>query len=272
MLNHNAVAESAIARTSRAITMQKLRNEHRIGRDGYKRIFDLAVITLSHLLLFPLWLLLWTVIPLVIWMEDRGPVFYMQERLGKGGRRFTIIKFRTMIRDAEALTGQVWASENDERVTKVGRTLRNLRLDEMPQVINIVKGEMSLVGPRPERPLLTEQFDFQIPGFSKRLQVKPGVAGLAQLRGGYSAKPRTKLRYDLLYIQKMNPWLDTWLLFVSVPVTIRRWFAGTAMQESSGDLPSVKSQGAVPESRSRSCQSRQYGASAIPTLEVLKTD
>ena len=257
MLNHNAVAGSAISRAPHAITIQDLPDENQIVRDGYKRIFDLAVIMLSHLLLFPLWLLLWTVIPLMIWLEDRGPVFYMQERLGKGGKQFTIIKFRTMIRDAETLTGQVWASENDERVTRVGRTLRNLRLDEMPQIINIVKGEMSLVGPRPERPFLTEQFDFQIPGFSKRLQVKPGVAGLAQLRGGYSTKPRNKLKYDLLYIKKMNPWLDTWLLFVSVPVTIQRWFTGTAMQESNGDLPSMKSWDAVSEARPRSCQSHQ---------------
>lgn len=192
--------------------------------DGYKRPFDLAFLILSHLLLFPIWLLLWTFIPLAIWMEDRGPVFYVQERLGQGGKPFGIIKFRTMIRHAEALTGQVWASENDERVTRVGRTLRKLRLDEMPQVVNIIRGEMSLVGPRPERPMLARQFDKQVPGFSQRLSVKPGVAGLAQLRGGYAASPRNKLRYDVLYIKRMNLWLDLRLLFVSVPVMIGHCF------------------------------------------------
>ena len=192
--------------------------------DGYKRPFDLAFLFLSHLLLFPIWLLLWTFIPLAIWMEDRGPVFYVQERLGQFGKPFGIIKFRTMIRHAEALTGQVWARENDERVTRVGRTLRKLRLDEMPQVVNIIRGEMSLVGPRPERPFLARQFDKQVPGFSQRLLVKPGVAGLAQLRGGYAASPRNKLRYDVLYIKRMDPWLDIRLLFVSVPVMIRHCF------------------------------------------------
>ncbi len=196
-------------------------------RDSYKRTFDLTIIILSYLLFLPLWLLLWTVIPLMIWVEDWGPVFYTQERLGKGGRRFTIVKFRTMIHNAEALTGPIWASDDDERITRTGRLLRKLRLDEIPQVVNIVKGEMSLVGPRPERPLLTEQFDREVPGFSKRLQVQPGVAGLAQLKEGYTASPRSKLKYDLLYIRKMNPWLDLWLLFASVPVTIQRWFTQT---------------------------------------------
>ena len=186
-----------------------------------KRIFDIAFIIVSHLLLFPLWLLLWTFIPLMIWLEDRGPVFYLQERLGRGGHQFKIIKFRTMVQNAEDNTGQVWARENDERITKVGRTLRHLRLDEMPQIINVLKGTMSLVGPRPERPVLAERICEQIPGFSKRLQVLPGIAGLAQWRGGYSAPPRNKLRYDLLYIKRMNLGLDARLLVLSVLFTIR---------------------------------------------------
>jgi len=255
MLNPNAVAGSAISQTPRALVVQDLPDEAQVVRDGYKRTFDLVVIMLSHLLFLPFWLLLWTMIPLMIWLEDRGPVFYRQERLGQGGRRFTIFKFRTMIRNAEVLTGPVWASENDERATKVGRTLRRLRLDELPQVVNIVKGEMSLVGPRPERPFLAEQFDRRIPDFSKRLQVKPGVAGLAQLRGGYATKPQHKLKYDLLYIKRMSPWLDARLLLIAVPVTIQRWFTSTAVRENGYDLSAGESRNPVlgiqPHSQSR---------------------
>lgn len=191
-------------------------NTSDVVRDGYKRPFDLAVIILAHLLLFPLWIVLWIVVPLAIWLGDRGPVFYTQERVGRRGRLFNVIKFRTMIVDAEAQTGPIWAAEDDPRITKVGGVLRRVRLDEMPQVINIVRGEMSLVGPRPERQVLFEQFNRQISGFSQRIRVRPGVAGLAQVRGDALTNPRCKLRYDNLYIEKMSPWLDCKLLVLSV--------------------------------------------------------
>ncbi len=191
-------------------------NASDVVRDGYKRPFDLAIIILAHLLLFPLWVVLWIVVPLAIWLGDRGPVFYTQERVGRRGRLFKVIKFRTMIVDAEAQTGPIWAAEDDPRITKVGGVLRRVRLDEMPQVINIVRGEMSLVGPRPERQVLFEQFNRQISGFSQRIRVRPGVAGLAQVRGDALTNPRCKLRYDNLYIEKMSPWLDCKLLVLSV--------------------------------------------------------
>ena len=192
-----------------------------ITRDRYKRPFDLTFIILAHLLLLPLWVVLWIVIPLAIWLGDRGPVFYSQERYGRYGRRFKVIKFRTMVKHAEAQTGPVWASEDDARVTMVGRLLRRTRLDEMPQIINIVRGDMSLVGPRPERPVLAEQFAHQSPAFSQRLRVRPGIAGLAQVRGNYSTRPRNKLRYDNLYIKVMSPWVDLKLIFLSVWVVLR---------------------------------------------------
>ena len=141
-------------------------NESIDMRGGYKRVFDLAVIIITYILLFPLWLIAWIFVPLAIWLEDRGPVFYAQERIGWRGKHFKVLKFRTMIQDAERQTGQVWAAEDDPRLTTVGKTLRRLHLDEIPQVINIVKGEMSLVGPRPERPALAEQFNREVPGFS----------------------------------------------------------------------------------------------------------
>ena len=128
------------------------------------------------------------------------------------GKHFKVLKFRTMIQDAERQTGQVWAAEDDPRLTKVGKTLRRLHLDEIPQVINIVRGEMSLVGPRPERPALAEQFNREVPGFSQRLRVRPGIAGLAQVRGSYWTDPSYKLKYDNLYIETMSPWLDIKLL------------------------------------------------------------
>ena len=191
-------------------------------RDGYKRAFDLATIILAHVLLFPLFAALWIVIPLVIWLGDRGSVFYVQERVGRSGRRFNVKKFRTMNREAESQTGPVWAADQDRRATKVGRFLRTFRLDELPQVINILKGEMSIVGPRPERPELVEQFSREVPTFSDRLRVRPGVAGLAQVQGNAQTRPRDKLRYDNLYIETLSPCMDIRLLFLSVWVVLRR--------------------------------------------------
>ena len=190
--------------------------------DGYKRPFDLAVIILAHLLLFPLFMVLWIGIPLAIWLGDRGPPFYFQERVGRSGKRFQVIKFRTMVSDAESETGPVWAAERDSRTTRVGRFLRALRLDELPQVINILRGEMSVVGPRPERPELVERFSRDVPGFSERIRVRPGVAGLAQVRGTAQTRPRDKLRYDNLYIGTLSPWMDIKLVVLSVWVVLRR--------------------------------------------------
>ena len=197
-------------------------NRSDVIHDGYKRPFDLTIIILAHLLLFPLFVVLWIGISLAIWVGDRGPVFYLQERVGRRGRRFNVIKFRTMVSDAESETGPVWAAERDSRTTRVGRILRAFRLDELPQVINILKGEMSVVGPRPERPELVERFSRDVPGFSERIRVRPGVAGLAQVRGTAQTKPRDKLRYDNLYIETLGPWMDIKLLFLSVWVVLRR--------------------------------------------------
>ncbi len=191
-------------------------------RDSYKRALDLTILIVFHVVLSPLWLVLWSLIPLAIWLEDRGPVFYLQQRIGKNWRTFTLIKFRTMTKDAEQATGAVWASENDPRITRVGKVLRRLHLDELPQVINILKGEMSFVGPRPERPELTACFLEEMPNFALRLRVLPGITGLAQLKGSYHSSPRNKLRYDNLYAEKLSPGLDLKLLVLSpIAVLIR---------------------------------------------------
>ncbi len=192
--------------------------------DWWKRPFDLTILTAAHVLLSPVWLVLWIAIPIAIRMHDRGPVFYTQTRLGKGGRAFRMYKFRTMIPNAEQHTGAVWASEDDPRVTAVGRFLRSRALDELPQVLNIWKGDVSLVGPRAERPELVAQFTAQRPDFSMRLLTRPGLTGLAQVKGKYDTQPMDKLRYDVLYVRHMSPWLDLKLLILSVWVTLRaRW-------------------------------------------------
>ena len=177
-------------------------------------------------LLAPIWLALWIVVPLAIRLEDGGRVLYVQRRVGRHGRAFDIIKFRTMVEDAERLTGPVLASAEDQRTTRVGRMLRRFHLDELPQVLNIIKGDMSLVGPRPERPELIEQIKRDVPAFPSRFDVRPGVAGLAQARGSYHSHPRDKLRYDRLYIQAMGPLVDLKLIGLCSWKALRAAFRG----------------------------------------------
>lgn len=141
-------------------------------------------------------------VALAIYLDSPGPVFYTQLRLGRGGKPFRLVKFRTMIPDAERFTGPVLAGDDDPRITRVGRFLRKTRLDELPQFFNILIGEMSLVGPRPERPELYEQIRRDVPEFYARLLVKPGLTGYAQVYASYSVDFRYKLFYDLLYITK----------------------------------------------------------------------
>ena len=177
-------------------------------RERYKRPFDLTVVALAFVALCPLWLVLGMAIALAIRLEGGGGVLYRQRRLGRGGRVFRILKFRTMAEGAEQRTGPVWAAWRDARSTAVGRVLRRFRLDELPQAVNVLRGEMSLVGPRPERPEMAARIEAGLPAFARRLEVRPGIAGLAQARGGFGLTPRHKLRYDLLYVAAMGPWLD----------------------------------------------------------------
>ncbi len=200
-------------------------SEFKVFRNpSYKRPFDLAVLLIANLVLLPVWVLVWIATILAIWIEDGRPIFYFQERVGKNERLFKVLKFRSMIDNAEEMTGPIWAAESDHRVTKVGRFLRGTALDELPQLINILKGDMSFVGPRAERPDLIRKFEKDVPGFSLRLGVRPGLTGLAQVYGKYDLHPRQKLRYDLLYLKKMSVGLDLKLLFLSVWVSLsRRW-------------------------------------------------
>jgi lipopolysaccharide/colanic/teichoic acid biosynthesis glycosyltransferase len=148
-----------------------------------------------------------------------GPVFYKQQRVGKDGKIFTLYKFRTMVNDAEKELGPVLASRDDPRVTKVGRVLRATRLDELPQLLNVLRGDMSLVGPRPERPHFVKQHKAL---HELRLAVRPGLTGLAQIRSFYDLKPRHKIKYDYLYIQKRSFLLNLYILFLTIPAVLSR--------------------------------------------------
>lgn len=156
-------------------------------------------------------------VALLIKFSSKGPVLYKQKRVGKNGRIFTLYKFRTMVHNAEEGTGPVWAAQEDSRVTRIGRVLRKTRLDEFPQLFNVIRGDMSLVGPRPERPYFVQQHK-ALQGI--RLSVKPGVTGLAQVRKFYNLKPEHKIKYDYLYIQRRSLLLNLYILVKTIPVIL----------------------------------------------------
>jgi len=162
-------------------------------------------------------------IALAIKFDSPGPIFYRQERVGKNGKFFRLLKFRSMREDAERETGPVWAEENDERTTRVGKIIRKMRLDEIPQMLNILKGEMSFVGPRPERPLFVGQLENDIPFYEKRLSVKPGITGWAQIEYPYGASKNDaleKLKYDLYYVKNMSLFFDLSILFRTIRIVL----------------------------------------------------
>jgi len=185
-----------------------------------KRCMDLTAGIAGSTLLLPFL----PIAAIAIKLDSRGPVLYTQKRVGKDGRLFNIYKFRTMIEGAESKTGEVWATENDPRLTLVGRFLRKTKIDELPQFINLIKGDMSMVGPRPERPCFVEEFSNYIPGYRRRLDVIPGITGIAQLRNGYdkdAPKLIRKLRFDITYVKKMNLLLDLKLIAKTVIMSVR---------------------------------------------------
>jgi len=177
-----------------------------------KAAVDFVVALLLLILAAPLIL----VAALLVKLTSRGPAFYCQVRLGKGGRQFTVYKLRTMVQDAERLTGPIWAVPDDPRVTPLGRFLRWAHVDELPQLLNIILGQMSLIGPRPERPQLVPKLAWALPRYRDRLRIRPGITGIAQLRLPADTdleNVRRKLVYDLYYVRYANPWLDLRILF-----------------------------------------------------------
>jgi exopolysaccharide biosynthesis polyprenyl glycosylphosphotransferase len=156
-------------------------------------------------------------------LTSPGPVLFRQERVTRGGRPFTILKLRTMVVNAEKHTGPVLsAGKADARITPVGKLLRATRIDELPQLVNVLRGEMSLVGPRPERPCFVNQYEAEISGYRERHQVLPGITGWAQVHSGYAIDAEMKLRYDLLYIYNWSPWLDLKIMFQTLSTVWRR--------------------------------------------------
>lgn len=185
-----------------------------------KRITDLVLGTLMLIVSAPIWILLFAIIPL----DSRGPIFYSQTRVGVNGRTFRLLKFRSMVQDAEQLTGPVLTQQDDPRVTRIGRFIRRTRLDELPQLLNVLAGQMSLVGPRPERTEFVERFVKEIPLYERRLNVKPGLTGWSQVHLRYDStadQTAIKLQHDFFYIENMSLPLDLRILFMTLFVILR---------------------------------------------------
>jgi lipopolysaccharide/colanic/teichoic acid biosynthesis glycosyltransferase len=189
-----------------------------------KRVLDIVAGGAALFLSTPFWV----AIGLAVLLEDGWPVLYPQRRVGKGGRLFTAYKFRSMIRDAEKVTGPVLATTDDPRITRVGRLLRKMALDEIPQLLGIFKGDMSWVGPRPERPEFVADLVRSIPGYHDRHAIRPGLTGLAQVYGRYHTDPAEKLKYDLYYIKHHSLLMDFRLFVQSWLITFKaKWDATT---------------------------------------------
>jgi len=177
-----------------------------------KRVFDLTLAAVGLLVSLPLWV----VISVAIYLEDGRPILFIQKRVGKNGKEFTAYKFHALALHAD-----------DEKVTRVGKVLRRTALNELPQLLNILRGEMSFVGPRPEPPEFIAAYEKEVPNIGKiRYQIRPGLTGIAQIFGRHNTYPRNKLRYDLLYMRRQSLWLDIKLIGMSMWNTIRaRWDA-----------------------------------------------
>jgi sugar transferase (PEP-CTERM system associated) len=183
-----------------------------------KRLTDIVIASILLILLFPIYVM----ICLAIKLDSKGPFFYKQERLGENFKPFILLKFRTMINEAEKGM-PIWAEKNDPRVTRVGKFLRKIRLDEIPQLINVLKGEMSLIGPRPEREYFTKKLSKKIPYYSLRFSVRPGLTGWAQVNYKYGDSEKDafiKTEYDLYYIKSMSPFLDLRILLKTIRIVL----------------------------------------------------
>lgn len=179
-------------------------------------IFSLTVLVIG----FPFL----AIVGIIIRLDSSGPIIYAQQRVGRGGRLFTLYKFRSMVQNAEAKTGPIWAGKADPRITRIGKIIRRLRIDEFPQFFNVLKGDMALVGPRPERPAFVDEFRHEIPLYERRLNVKPGITGWAQVKHKYDeslSDVQEKLRYDLFYLENMSLALDIKIILSTFGVVLR---------------------------------------------------
>jgi sugar transferase (PEP-CTERM system associated) len=209
------------------LSVENLHPSSLIFSDGFKRssmlkrvkrYFDVLFSLTGLMLLFPVSIM----ISIAIKLDSKGPIFYRQEREGEDGKIFHLLKFRSMCVNAEA-NGPVWAGTEDQRITRVGRLIRKLRLDEIPQMLNVLEGDMSFVGPRPERPFFTEQLKREIPFYPQRNTIKPGVTGWAQIRYPYGASKEDaleKLKYDLYYIKHMSLLFDLMIILETAKIVL----------------------------------------------------
>jgi sugar transferase (PEP-CTERM system associated) len=221
-------AQSALAALTGRVWLQTVRPSWFLFSTGFrrssaiglaKRSLDVSLSLIGLVVFFPVMCL----IAIAIWLDSSGPVFYRQVRVGLGGRTFEVIKFRSMQPDAEAEYGAQWAQEGDPRITRVGRFLRKYRLDELPQFLNVLRGEMSLVGPRPERPVFVEQLRELVPFYDERHSVRPGVTGWAQVQYPYGSSVEDavrKLEYDLFYLRSFSIAFDMAIIFQTVRVVL----------------------------------------------------
>lgn len=184
----------------------------------FKRISDLLISLLGLIVLSPVIILT----AILIKLYDGGSVLYKQERLTFNKEKFTLYKFRSMVEEAEKKTGPALVKENDERITPVGKFIRSTRIDELPQLFNVIKGDMSLIGPRPEREYFVEEFSKNIPNYNLRFNVKAGITGLAQVNGKYTTNPEDKLRYDLIYISEYSVLLDIEIFIQTIKVMLMK--------------------------------------------------
>jgi sugar transferase (PEP-CTERM system associated) len=223
-------ATTTYERVTGKLLIDDLRPSFLIFSDGFrvsrasrlmKRTIDLILALVLAVLAFPMMVLT----ALIVFLEDGSPVFYRQERVGENGRTFTLSKFRSMRKDAEKGGKPIWAKDGDNRVTRIGRFIRKTRLDELPQLWNVVRGDMSFVGPRPERPFFVDQLSKEIPFYQQRHAVKPGLTGWAQVRYRYGSSledAMEKLRYDLYYIKHLSVFFDLTIVFDTVKVVLFR--------------------------------------------------
>jgi sugar transferase (PEP-CTERM system associated) len=223
-------ATTTYERVTGKLLIDDLRPSFLIFSDGFrvsratrlmKRTLDLLLALVLAVLAFPLMVMT----ALIVFLEDGRPVLYRQERVGENGRTFTLSKFRSMRKDAEKGGKPIWAKDGDNRVTRIGRFIRKTRLDELPQLWNVVRGDMSFVGPRPERPFFVDQLSKEVPFYQQRHAVKPGLTGWAQVRYRYGSSledAMEKLRYDLYYIKHLSVFFDLTIVFDTVKVVLFR--------------------------------------------------
>lgn len=213
----NMICESLSAAAAEEFYIENIIPDRKPIYTVLKKIFDLFFSAVAIIVLF----LPMVIISFLVKIDSPGPILFSQDRIGENGKQFVMYKFRTMSVDAEK-DGPQWADDNDSRCTKIGRFLRRFHLDELPQLFNVFKGDMSIVGPRPERQCFYDIFETYIHGFSYRTSVKPGITGWAQVNGGYDLKPEEKIVYDMEYIKKRSLLLDTKCLFLTLIVVFKK--------------------------------------------------